>query len=121
MITYMANYREGYHKTRVNCLAFDKGLKLISADANGLVIIWRCHGDLTEASSYSLLKKLDIVDKMPIPSIHFCRDHLLIHAEQNILRIVGLKRYKLLHGGFNGVRAGWRILAAVLARMGDGY
>ena len=43
---------------------------------------------------------------MPIHSIHFCRDHLLIHAEQNILRIVGLKRYKLLHGGFNGVRSG---------------
>ena len=112
----------GYHKTRVNCLAFDKrGLKLISADAKGLVIIWRCHGDLTEASSYSLLKKLDIVDKMPIHSIHFCRDHLLIHAEQNILRIVGLKRYKLLHGGFNGVRSGMANIEAVLARMGDGY
>ena len=99
--------REGFHKTRINCLTFDnRGLKLISADAQGVVIVWRCHGDLTEPSSYTLLKKLDVVEKMPIHSIDFCREHLLIHAEQNIIRIVELKRYKLIHGGFTGVRSG---------------
>ena len=67
------------------------------------------------------IKNLILLTKCRFTPIHFCRDHLLIHAEQNILRIVGLKRYKLLHGGFNGVRVGWPILAAALARMGDGY
>ena len=111
--------KSGIHKTRVNCLTFDKrGLKLFSADANGIVIVWRCHGDMSDPLSYSLLKRVDIMGSKPIHSIDFCREHLLIHAESNILRVVELKKYQQLHDGFSGAQSGSSNIGSCLSPDG---
>jgi jouberin len=102
---FKGTVQSGFHKTRVNCVMFDKrGLKMFSADALGIVVVWRCHGDLSDPGSYTMLKRLDVVEGKPIHSIDFCREHLLVHAEQNILRIIELKKYQHVHEGLSGAQ-----------------
>ena len=92
----------GAHPTTVNALAFSEdGSRMFSGDGAGVVKVWNCR--LSEAGEVASLKGIktvrhDVLLDSPINTlaVHPTEGRLLVHARDNMIVEIELKRYKIV-------------------------